>query len=127
MQANELRLGNCVEDEVLGNCKVYSINNKQIQVIVNNVNTDGSLSKRVFGLDIDCIKPIPITGEWIRKHTEYESMRELAIDFDELVNLKTGMYLLIYTDQGIEYFCNLPVHRLQNIYFALTQKELIIK
>ena len=119
MQAEELRIGNLVKDHLGRTQKVHEVRSDSYICYLSN----GSKLK----YKLNTTKPIPLTEEWVERHTDYESIQDLACDLDELVSSKTGMYLLVYTDTGIEYLNNLYVHQLQNLYFPLTNKELIIK
>jgi hypothetical protein len=130
IQASELRIGNYVEhvDEI------FKVNSRTI----HNVSLGHSF-----------LKPIRITEEWLLKfgfekgknnwyNIKYftdceESLEEMKIDYN-LISKRLSIYDAIedtdmvnilshpiYTSKRLKY-----VHTLQNLYFALTQKELEI-
>lgn len=110
MEANELRVGNLVKW-----AKGVYLNDGETTEILN-----------VISNETDFYEPIPITEEWLLKFGfiyidigEYILM-DISIDFE-------------YTDEGEFYFlldnkvlCTIKyVHQLQNIYFFITNNELI--
>ncbi len=110
MKANELRIGNYVYD-TLG--KVNKIDLEAITHIVKEPHNQ--------------VKPIPLTEEWLLK---------FGFERSGLYNVKDEVYVYDeygLTDTGFEYRFNYTqiklkyVHQLQNLYFALTGKELIFK
>lgn len=103
MKANELRTGNYVYD-TLGKVNTYIVKEPHNQV-----------------------KPIPLTEEWLLK---------FGFERSGLYNVKDEVYVYDeygLTDTGFEYRFNYTqiklkyVHQLQNLYFALTGKELTFK
>lgn len=113
MKTNELRFGNYVYD-TLG--KVNKIDLEAITYIAKETHNQ--------------VKPIPLTEEWLLK-------------FGFLKDLENGIYLninayafLYWQNNRVELLdndnnfmishCNY-VHQLQNLYFALTGKELTFK
>ena len=115
MKANELRIGNWVDNGVGDN---YIIDTSWFMDIlnfaqVNNLSTD--------------LKPIPLTEEWLIKFggdcTIMEGypvyfLNPFSIEFYEL----ECVFHIGNSSTTIKY-----VHQLQNIYFALTGEELTIK
>jgi len=110
MKANELRIGNWVFD------------NKQIQITSEQIKlADEGLYK---------LLPIPLTKEWLLKfgfvpdgYGEYKKGENIVLDNE-------------YTEEGVFYILEadhclsievLHVHQLQNLYFALTEKELTVR
>lgn len=119
MKANELRIGNYVK---FGNniCKVYEINN--INYYARNEKTDESLKSSWAE-----IEPIPLTEEWLLKFGyELTPLRTyLQPNSGNFIWFEKGMKCVI---AGEFYVPILKyVHQLQNLYFALTNEELIIK
>ena len=112
MQASELRIGNLVN-------RVYDSprDPKDLEEIV--VGAINRITKTHLCVD-DCIrsiedlKAIPLTEEWL-----------LRLNPDKLLFTKDKFGILIWVNGDKLYIKY--VHQLQNIYFALTQKELIIK
>jgi hypothetical protein len=103
MKANELRIGNYVYD-TLGKVNTYIVKEPHNQV-----------------------KPIPLTEEWLLK---------FGFERSGLYNVKDEVYVYDeygLTDTGFEYRFNYTqiklkyVNQLQNLYFALTGKELTFK
>ena len=121
MTANELRIGNWVFDDSYG----LHGSPKNIQVMGSFFN----------GMDVDSvvygnIKPIPLTEEWLIKFgfgNKSNSSQGSAMH-------KRGVYLGLLSDgycfnaeSSTNKSCTLKhVHQLQNLYFALTGKELTI-
>jgi hypothetical protein len=115
MKANELRIGNWIYS------KTYS---KEIQM------------KSFFGLcnveaSPDLFKPIPLTEEWLLKLgciEVYENAFQ-DVDLTFIVEFKENKFIvyLICPMPWIELEHIKYVHQLQNLYFALTGEELIIK
>jgi hypothetical protein len=119
IQANELRIGNLVKSGK-GIYKVAGIH-------VPNEFICQSLDG--FIIDVPCIyKPISITQEWLLNFGFKKALNGYWCTKD-LINVKISKHKVVEiyltgsdTDlafSGIQY-----VHQLQNLYFALTQKEL---
>lgn len=130
MKANELRIENYVWDDYSGIMIVMAIGQ-------NNVSLKHTRPefKAIGGYDLSAINPIPLTEDWLIKfgftlhHKDY---------FNEVIYLKNvvdnnsfvwGVYpkklgsgVILKLSKKIKY-----VHQLQNLYFALTGKELIIQ
>ena len=51
MKATELRVGNYVDEEVLGNCVISDICEHVVMVKVNNVKVDGVFNKVTYTLN----------------------------------------------------------------------------
>ena len=113
MKANELRIGNLVM-------------------------IDGSIIKTSSGVIYNCVrnencyKPIPLTEEWLLKfgfkyddqEKEFLGLPVLSITFysDCSNNFSTVEFNVRNSRVKIKY-----VHQLQNLYWCLTNKELILK
>ena len=110
MKANELRLGNYVNYQGRAQ-KVHSLNMNQIRL--------GELAYDDYNASVskDDIKPIPLTFEDF-----------ISIDEEDFLAGKTGFVILknSYSYQFV-YEDYKYMHLLQNLYFALTNKELTIK
>ena len=132
MKANELRLGNYVVEN--------SIVTEILQSEFNNVIgiNDG------FVYLEDNVKPITLTEEWLLKfgfekiiydseETGYGVEYKLAIDEHSTIAIQSDFSFGIEDNEDNDcsvFFSNdiiKYVHRLQNLYFALTDKELKIK
>lgn len=116
MKANELRIGNFVfEDTKEEPLKVWGIKpDRRNHLMVNDC-------------EIEIIRPIPITEEWLVRfkfnegiNKIYTSQSGYIIEFDDCFKF----YLIEYGDWYSEIK---HVHQLQNLYFSLTGEELTIK
>ena len=63
MNKNELRIGNLVNEEVLGICPISDICEHVVMVKVNNGELDGTISKVTYTLNYCCITPIFLTKD----------------------------------------------------------------
>lgn len=136
MKANEFRLGNLI----------YSPIEKEIVKLVaieqgNRPITLGKMGTSSFS-GFDCLEPIPLTEEWLLKlgfqirDKKYslnyggESMRFAILEND----IRNPFILYFHGRFGYNLnegrkngdYCIEYVHELQNLYFALTKKELEI-
>lgn len=118
LKANELRIGNLIEINA-------PITNKIIVVDVYHIS---ELKKNK-----DFFKPIPLTEEWLFKFGfEKRKERDNFYYFGFGKNPITKDWILClkyFKDENIFFFMNgfhiiKYVHQLQNLYFALTNKEL---
>ena len=115
MKANELRIGNLIYGYSGRVCAISSINESFIK-IRNDQDTI---------LLCDC-KPIPLTEDWLVKlgfeSNPYQDRYENKVIQVECNKLRGYTELWIDGMPHIKY-----VHQLQNLYFALTGEELILK
>lgn len=132
MKANELRIGNWVFDKL----------NKVSQI--EHISKDGEIKYSTIlyeydgasYIDIDTAKPIPLTEEWLLKFG-FEINPEKIIDDKETNEYRCNDFTMVIqngkfyaTNGGIELISELSieyVHQLQNLCFALTGEELIMK
>lgn len=107
MEATQFRIGNLVSWK--GSGKEFKIT---LQSLYEGANLDW--------------KPIPITKEWLLRFGFKENdMLGFSIKTDMYEYIEFNSFLLCWVNEikkSIKY-----VHQLQNIYFALTQKELKLK
>jgi len=120
MKAKELRIGNWVQDE-------FGI----VQYVYRIWKGGAELSSDESGSDdIDCsedeIFGIPLIEEWLLKFR----FKKLGYGYDfwesSVYNIGyiNGLWYVYYKSDTL---CNIQyVHQLQNLYFALTQKELTL-
>ena len=122
MEARELRIDNWIKY----NFKMQGC--KDIQVCANDF-YNGFRDDKFVSINY---KPIPITEEWLLKFGfkyfadgQYEKIFEnLNFNWDK----ECGLYIFLRTREDcIEASHIKHVHQLQNLYFALTNKELTIK
>jgi hypothetical protein len=108
MKATELRIGNLVWEDYGGEYEVLMISPNYVDLVKPFL----SLSGRY---DINSLKPIPLTEEWLLK---------LGFVWVEDIKILKG-----YLDDYIDGNSNTQlkyVHQLQNLYFALTGEELTL-
>ena len=108
MKANELRIGNWVFD------------NKQIQITSEQIKlADEGLYK---------LLPIPLTEEWLLKFDVLFGFNYWSNQYEIEYGLD-GFDLRLPYDVGMSKFIGSIkyVHQLQNLYFALTEKELTVR
>lgn len=118
MKKFELRVGNLIY-------------NKQGNTMYVNPN---HLIMLVYGIE-DLFKPIPLTEKWllefgfIRHHDDYANSVIYIKNVLDNTEFEWGVYpfelgsgFVINNSQKLKY-----VHQLQNLYFALTNEELVVK
>jgi hypothetical protein len=115
MEANELRIGNIVADK---DNDIFELSGFYLYQLSIEQNTKGIITSH---------KPIPLTAEWFEKFGYYDVNMpshfikdEMTIDEHRFWNCN-GMFIDDKNGVRIKY-----VHQLQNLYFALQQKELKI-
>jgi hypothetical protein len=123
MNANELRIGNLIQknDEI---CEVSSIHSDSTIRIFNNDKTDtfGCFVLRIFN-------PIPLTEEWLFKFGFEKDEENEYWFWKNCVSVSVLGYieLLSFNRQSFKTNIQLKyIHQLQNFYFALTGKELVV-
>lgn len=115
MKASELRIGNWVyepypEDE--GGLTPTQIDSDSIQTHDQN----------------DWAKPIPLTEEWFMKlDFDYDEDTDTWSLLTSLGRLDFMFEIYISDTYFYKHICLRNVHQLQNLYFALTGKELTVK
>jgi len=136
MKSTELRLGNylgCSAGIGYDYCVVTKISHDKIETVAGN--------NHVFGVQYEVDNAIPLTEEWLLKFGArvwgHESSRMASIEITEHmsfeINLVNGDFHIVYDDLVVEgdHACiavNIKsIHKMQNLYFALTGKELTIK
>jgi len=104
MEATELRIGNCV------------FNNKQIQVNSQHI--------KWFDEGLYHLLPMPLTEEWLLKFGFAYDGFCWSFKLHQ-IRLIVGSPYPYWIDSS--YICDIEyVHQLQNLYFALTQQELLL-
>ncbi len=86
------------------------------------------------GLAVDKGKPIPITPELLERAGFEKTFKEWKPkELDDIIDFPVCLIQDedswgIYSNSDGDYLCKIKyIHQLQNLYFALTQKELEIK
>lgn len=127
MNSKELRIGNWVEWNGIVENKIRTPEVHQIGTISRNAVRffdENSSSFRLYR-----IKPIPLTNEWILKlgflYNSVISTYNLYIDSELRFILEMDVTKSVFKVywRGIDI---VHVHQLQNLYFALTQTELLL-
>lgn len=126
LTAVELRIGNLIQTDYEGVMEVVNINSERIEYIDAK-----KLNYRAIGrFELAFVEPIPLTEEWLLEFGFIPNKYQDEFSLD-LITLDCE-----YTDKGIfnlsigEFKSEIEIkhlHQLQNIYFALTNKELTIK
>ena len=127
MKATELRIGNYVWDDYSGEMIVWAISNN-----INTPLSDIGLKKKTHlpsgGYKIKNIAPIPLTKQWLKDFGFVDKGTIFKKGWFELwySSYAENHQLRIYkVSNDIEKTINIKyVHQLQNLYFALTGKEL---
>jgi hypothetical protein len=118
MKANELRIGSLVYITDTSTLLFY----KQVtQINIHNLMYLCGETKEPFEFEIE---PIPLTEDWLLKFGfEKTFITKIHCNFNK------GTFSLLKRDNHIEiWYENINVqyvHQLQNLYFALTNEELI--
>lgn len=126
MDARELRIGNLLNlnGEIV---EVLTISKTSIRVKINNELED-------ILCNINELKPIPVTEEWLVKlgfHESSFSKLQLSVLEYGWIGYRHGKLYLCYCDGGDAQGQDLDhieqIHQLQNLYVGLTNWELEIK
>lgn len=131
MKANELRLGNyvCVKNGIIS--IVRNIHRSKVYI---EYNLDCQFTRRHSFLTKN-VEPIPITEDWLIKFgfellEKYIYCLELIKNSSLLINMKhKSCFIGIRDSDDYDREIIFPdyVHQLQNIFWCLTGKELILK
>ena len=152
MESRELRIGNYVTEDVLGISRVSDICQHVVMVEVNNLDIDNSIKIKTFTLNYSSITPILLTEDWLLKFgftkhknrttKEWEYFKALPFDLVYItIDLNDGNKIIVdgkefpctpyvafgHYGEGYKIHNSTKVHQLQNLYFALTGEDLIIK
>ncbi len=120
MKASELRIGNYVKTQIHGVGTVEAISENKILHSMNWVS-----------LDMEYFEPIPLTEKWLLdfgfKMERVFEARRFTLHNGFIVNIQNRGVInfgIFNNAMSVEIK---HVHQLQNLYFALTKKELTIK
>jgi hypothetical protein len=120
MKANELRVGNLVYHSITG--EVWDIDLDFFHDLVSG------------GFTLDDIEPIPLNEEWlirfgfVKEKSEWYVLKRGSKKTNNLKMFHISIFKDGYNTKGGEKSKYTPikkVHQLQNLYFALTEQELI--
>jgi hypothetical protein len=125
IKASELRTKNYVQTDYEGILEVININSEGFDYIDARKPTFQALGR----FPLDCVKPIPLTEEWLLKFgfekNSYWFKDDNMLRFGLIDN---KLHCSIGNDEnGFLYNRINYVHQLQNLYFALTGQELEFK
>lgn len=125
LKANELRIGNLIE--CFGVREVIAI--KKYKIKVQHEKSEGHFITEYCPITSLSLKPIPLTEEWLLKFGFKQEENPFWFCNNVIsISPSTGTYVLCgksgreITRTGLKY-----LHQLQNLHFALTNKELEIK
>lgn len=117
IKANELRIGNLLNDREGNLCKVFELGKNSILAPTINKPTTKLPNE-----------PIPLTEEWLLKFgfIYNDFINGYILDFEDktLLFMDNGLDLCLMNNESID--CEY-VHQLQNLFFALTGTELELK
>jgi hypothetical protein len=118
MKAQELRIGNLIQTDYAGILEVININSEGFGYVDVRIPTFKAIGRH----ELKYCQPIPLTEDWLIKLGFYEAQWGYY-SFGELVINVDGHVYFGETETWIAeiHF----VHQLQNLYFALTNEELI--
>jgi len=129
MKASELRIGNLIYVD----SKLRYVFGTIYKTIQHNCHSKNSTYSENY--ENEC-EPIPLTEEWLLKFGFYNSNNEYSLSnvffYICFKFYKNGNKKLWINSNDVKYLKNEimfinSVHQLQNLYFALTGEELIIK
>lgn len=130
LTASELRTGNLIQTDYEGTMEVVNINSERLEYI----DAKKPNYRAIGRFELAFVKPIPLTEEWLLKFGFEKVSRtwrfilpvgicELGIRYS---SANPSYYSAFINEQfmtrEIQY-----VHQLQNLFFAITNEELIIK
>ncbi len=134
MNANELRLGNHIK-------VLDTLNETEHFVIVNRIYSEDSITANYYRMinfseideygesNLHIGKPIPLTDEFINKNSLISFSAEYNYAHISFLKDDNGKWFGILTDidgQKIGKPCYY-VHEIQNLYYSVEHKELVIK
>lgn len=121
MKAQDLRINNYLDFEGKPH-KVSAIHgDNTIRFLVPYGGSIGC-----FSIKNPDIKPIPLNEEWLLKFGFVKSTHWFELE-NTSISLNLNQYILEFNDAYQESKMPVYVHQLQNLYYALTNKELTIK
>lgn len=122
MKANELRIGNYVLSECLDS-KGYFEETRVTGIFWDEIHHDAiGMTKPIWENEIERIKPIPITEEILLKFGFENGIDEMTLTTESFC-IYWRKFEGHFEINGEKYFKKY-IHELQNLYFALTGKEL---
>jgi hypothetical protein len=118
---NELRIGNFIE--YFGIREVIAI--KKHKIKVQHESKQGNFIIEWCPITSLSLEPIPLTDDWLKKLGFKQDIGEPERFFNDFISLgKYGIHRVIEYN-GFD-FTITYVHQLQNLHFALTQRDLTV-
>jgi hypothetical protein len=126
IQLNELRIGNFIKGPLTINGVFYP-DIAPLEPIELQLKLEHFVWFKANPDLYKSIEPIPLDEEWMAKFSDAKE-HELKWDLHQyiMVVLRYEKYFLYYADKGYLFDVK-HVHQLQNICFALTGEELVLK
>ena len=123
MNTKELRVGNYVEVDgaIVEVGAICSDKEDHIEIKVS--------ADKKNEINITKVKPVPLTGELLSKCCEFDNDGKHVIGIDEhrhFLKIQNGYVILLnYKNEEMIHFWDVQsLHQLQNLYYALKNKEL---
>lgn len=126
IQLNELRIGNFIKGPLTINGVFYP-DLATVEPIELQLKLDHFMWFKANQDLFESIEPIPLTEEWMLKFSDAKEF-DLKWDLHQYITVvkRYDKYFLHFSDKG--YLLDVKyVHQLQNICFALTGEELVVK
>lgn len=143
IKTTDLRIGNWINDEVLGNVQIHSTDYNTVEVIVKNMKVDKTIEDTLYTLSH--FNPIPLTTEILSK-TEFtrdgfgaynisiawypDQFKILSFSGDYLFlregNTKNHWEDSVITLWNKDIQKEFYLHEIQNLYADLTRNQLIV-
>lgn len=119
LQSKDLRIGNLVERKETS---------EVIEIIVISQNT---VRTNRGTLPYNCLQPIPLTEDLCKQHISFKSRRDESYMYD-IFEDEYGFHFVIDTYRDCHEIMRITkkikfVHEWQNLYFAITDNELILE
>lgn len=136
IKANDLRVGNWVEEEILGKVKIAEVHQQSVRVETINMKTDRSTEIILYSLGVENIKPIPLRPEILEKcgfkvYPASPTLMQLEYKNDHWICKRNNGFAYLAFD--LESYVEVELthledlHQLQNLYHSLTGEELNYK
>lgn len=129
IKANEIRVGNFINEKVLGNVKILEIHTKVVIVEAINLTVNKEKIAQQYTLSLNHIEPIEVT--------DYDILLKFGFEtkIDDMYLIFGNLFFVKFNDDEYVHLndvkCNTIysykyLHELQNVYFSLTGQELSV-
>jgi hypothetical protein len=138
MKTNELRIGNFVTDGIF-QIEIFTISEDDVWGVVGNIinlvraSNEDFYKRGDYHFNVENIEGIPLTEEWLLKLGFEQRPEGEPLYYKDRIMVNMGNHNIVHilgTNNGHvlpRQFGGYKVHQLQNLYFALTTEELILK